>query len=1420
MSQHDTLSYLAQFTELLEVIEPGISQFSVHQKDTRLGISSFLKEFVRENGYDEKEKVTIEHLLEFQSFVESRYDFFFLAAPFIELIRRSISRVIDAYTGEAIFIGDHHHIYQPDRFDKGFADFIHDKVSRECYEKMARLYRFYSVDIGPTLAEWLRSRRPDIYQTMLRSHRTEPFIAQSYTHRILPLIREEEDLLAEVLAGLLYHERTFGYHQKEYPRGMWLPECCISRRVAAAVAAEGIDFVILRSDQTAYFIEPGQVYHLETGESTPPLVAFFYHSFSRELSFDKWTTDNPALTLDHFLSGAQKNRYYLLAHDGELVHHRFEHCGVDVTGFFRELPLEAYRRSSPFIVMMSPAQYLRFLRMRASLMGEPLELPFTSLPDFPTSWSCGGYGLRTFKEEKGTDIDSLPEKSDSDLLSLYAEFLVLRDLQRSDCDPVDEETWKIMVKMKKETLLETYPGGELSPYEKQSILDDIARGVNICYDNRRFLDMKVAGAGRWAYGSLDSGDSRYQTYLHGAATLLEEQVHRILSEKTGGLFRDRARAKAFFLATGLERLENLKGSPEERLRFLQEQLSKTITAQEALCFKSKEEFFQEHLVKPGETKDYDYLFALLKLWSLVRAAKTSCAYFFDDLNNHVSEDAVLRIAEVVHQLEDVHGERVSPEVFESLRQCKSRFRASRGQGPDVTAYEVATRHLNILRIRHYITKYEEISIEAFNDYIKNNPYGLPHPEGSSREYYRAFVGDRLIGFTSFDGVELVLSRLSREVSRTGKDLQITVEKRDLENGEIINRLQMEVKYSQLIAEKPYVPSAADPDLYLSIKLDDRDAPVITFFVMNNVVPALSEYGLDRERVQTIYVNRDRISFDYADIHTRSRRKGPSKSCDVLYLRRGLAIEQFASSKYNLKAIAKEKQLLSEKIKAVEEVNHLWMEKLPGHLEHFMQSQRVRQVVYGYNGSAGILKQIEKSPQALQKILEGTVKEIKEHSLDINCDLLRHFVLQRVFLSHDYHMGNYEIEQKVKHRRSITMEEAAAEYCEREHIPYVKEMIHFKLWKYRSEEIKRYGELTRDEERCRRYLHQNMVLKSSAQGEETFTLITHPIVYLHGAANEANNETYYPDNEVIPRIIESSPSREVSLLFIPGSVAYADQLSYLKKIRRYMGEKFGISDIRGALFATGEKEEIQRIRDREKGIFTIPSLDDSTILRYFPEERHRQVSSRHLDIDFTRDLDEMAQYLSHCDIIFIGGGNSFILGQRLMSLAMKGGELPFRTALKRFIVRGGLLMTLSAGTMVAGSRIISYKVKKMERSHDIEGLAIVNAALQVHFEEYGLPEHLHEIRAAHPGLPAIGIDTFTALIDFATLKVVTRDPSVVKNSWDLDETAKRDLVSERLVVMGSKTLQMRTDRTGLYLDGQPVPALKGLLCCLEKELVAP
>lgn len=158
----------------------------------------------------------------------------------------------------------HGHFYQPPREDPWLelippepsaAPYRHwnERISYECYEPNALLgnYTWISFDFGPTLLDWLRRRRPHIYNAIIEADRISVerwrhgnALAHPYYHVILPLVdRRNKEVL--VAWGIKHFERHFG----RYPEGMWLPEMAVDHETLEALVDHGIKFVVLTQRQ-------------------------------------------------------------------------------------------------------------------------------------------------------------------------------------------------------------------------------------------------------------------------------------------------------------------------------------------------------------------------------------------------------------------------------------------------------------------------------------------------------------------------------------------------------------------------------------------------------------------------------------------------------------------------------------------------------------------------------------------------------------------------------------------------------------------------------------------------------------------------------------------------------------------------------------------------------------------------------------------------------------------------------------------------------------------------------------------------------------------------------------------------------------------------------------------------------------------
>ena len=181
-----------------------------------------------------------------------------------------------------LYLTIHGHFYQPPREnpwtgtvelqDSAAPD--HDwnaRIANQCYspngasrilsphgriEAIVNNYSYMSFNIGPTLMNWIRVQRPDVYirikeGDMLSAERLGGHgnaIAQVYNHIIMPLAGTK-DKLTQIRWGI----QDFEFHFNRKPEGMWLAETAINMDTVVALIKEGIKFTILSPTQAQSF---------------------------------------------------------------------------------------------------------------------------------------------------------------------------------------------------------------------------------------------------------------------------------------------------------------------------------------------------------------------------------------------------------------------------------------------------------------------------------------------------------------------------------------------------------------------------------------------------------------------------------------------------------------------------------------------------------------------------------------------------------------------------------------------------------------------------------------------------------------------------------------------------------------------------------------------------------------------------------------------------------------------------------------------------------------------------------------------------------------------------------------------------------------------------------------------------------------
>ncbi len=270
----------------------------------------------------------------------------------------------------------HGHFYQPPRENpwtgaverQSSAGRDHDwnaRIARECYipNGEARVvdggglltdvvdnYAWISFNFGPTLLSWLEQAEPAAYERLLSSDRTSArrldghgnALAQAYHHAILPLC-SPRDRATEIRWGLADFRARFGREAE----GLWLPECAADDATLAAVAADGVKFVILEPHQAdsvrpleggawkpaADALKPGVPYRW-SGEGRALAVYFYDGPLSRSVAFERSMSDSRAFAA-RVAGRVPEGGAALLATDGESYGHHEAFAEMGLAHFLR-----------------------------------------------------------------------------------------------------------------------------------------------------------------------------------------------------------------------------------------------------------------------------------------------------------------------------------------------------------------------------------------------------------------------------------------------------------------------------------------------------------------------------------------------------------------------------------------------------------------------------------------------------------------------------------------------------------------------------------------------------------------------------------------------------------------------------------------------------------------------------------------------------------------------------------------------------------------------------------------------------------------------------------------------------------------------------------------------------------------------------
>ncbi len=215
------------------------------------------------------------------------------------------------------YILQHWHFYQPRNNDKWTKI-----INKECYSPNSRngILKRISFNVGPTLIEWFKENDKETLENMIDSDEGQA-LAQPYNHRIMPLIRHDEDLKTQIIWGKKYFKTFFNRE----PEGIWLPETATSKRVCKELARQGIKYTIGAPWQKKGRENTSRTYKIRLGEGLE-ITYFFYNRASGTIAFNNEVNGNKILNnvdsaLNYLQGFAADNEMLLLAYDGETFGH-------------------------------------------------------------------------------------------------------------------------------------------------------------------------------------------------------------------------------------------------------------------------------------------------------------------------------------------------------------------------------------------------------------------------------------------------------------------------------------------------------------------------------------------------------------------------------------------------------------------------------------------------------------------------------------------------------------------------------------------------------------------------------------------------------------------------------------------------------------------------------------------------------------------------------------------------------------------------------------------------------------------------------------------------------------------------------------------------------------------------------------------
>ena len=230
-------------------------------------------------------------------------------------------------------------------------------IADECYKPCAenKIFALSSVDFSPTTLEYLKEKKPDTYELILKSHaiskinyggHSSHLMQGGHNHLIFPFETPE---IKDIQVG--WAKESFNLNFKEYPKGAWAPEAGIDLQTLEFFADHGIEFTVLApwqahsirkigSENWEYVgvaIDPGKAYKCSLPNGKEIAIFFFDNPLTEKIAHNRCGIYASKESYLNHVSMTRKTGLTVTYNDTETTEHHHKNIGKTVAEALLEM---------------------------------------------------------------------------------------------------------------------------------------------------------------------------------------------------------------------------------------------------------------------------------------------------------------------------------------------------------------------------------------------------------------------------------------------------------------------------------------------------------------------------------------------------------------------------------------------------------------------------------------------------------------------------------------------------------------------------------------------------------------------------------------------------------------------------------------------------------------------------------------------------------------------------------------------------------------------------------------------------------------------------------------------------------------------------------------------------------------------------